>query len=166
MEISFFREGVTPMEEKITRRPGERILIWFNLAFGIFVLTQALRIPRLESLSSSGAFPIFVSSILILSSIRILWKNRERYSSFRLKEELGPARLFLFPKTIFIYIIVLILYIFSLTPLHFFVSSYLFLVGSFILLKGTKVWRSFFIAAGMLGAIYLIFQYIFKVILW
>lgn len=36
------------MEEKITRRPGERILIWFNLVFGIFVLTQALRISALN----------------------------------------------------------------------------------------------------------------------
>lgn len=154
------------MEERIKQRPGERIFIWFLLALSVFALSQALRIPGLQTLSSSGAFPIFVCLILILSSIQILWKNRDRYSSLKLKEELGAARLFVFPRTVLIYAIILVLYIFSLSPLHFFVSSYLFLVGSFIFLKGTSIWRSFFIAVGMLAGIYLFFQYIFKVILW
>jgi putative tricarboxylic transport membrane protein len=154
------------MEDKITQRPGERILIWFLLALGIFIVSQALQMKGLESLSSPGAFPIFVGSILVLSSIRMLWKNRKPYSSFKLREELGPARLFLFPKTVLIYTIIIILYIFLVMPLHFLVCSYLFLVGSFVFLKGTSVRYSFLIAAGTLGAIYLVFQYIFKVILW
>ncbi len=154
------------MDEKIPDRPGERLFVWFLLAFSTFALTQAFRIPGLETVSSSGAFPIFVCSILILSSIHILWKNRDRYSLLKLKEELGAARLFVFPRTVLIYAIILVLYIFSLSPLHFFVSSYLFLVGSFIYLKGTSIWRSFLIAIGMLAGIYLFFQYIFKVILW
>jgi putative tricarboxylic transport membrane protein len=154
------------MEEKITRRPGERILVWFLLFFGVFVFTQAVQMKGFESLSSPGAFPVFISMVMIFSSASLLWKNRKRYSSLKLREELGLALSLVFPNTVLIYIIILILYLFSLTPLHFFVSSYLFLVGSFILLKGTSIWRSFIVAAGMLGAIYLIFQYIFKVILW
>jgi len=154
------------MEDKITRRPGERMLIWFLLFFGVFVFTQAVQMKGFESLSSPGAFPVFISLVMIFSSARILWKNRKQYSTLKLREELGLALSLVLPNTVLIYIIILILYIFSLTPLHFFVSSYLFLVGSFIFLKGTSIWRSFIIAAGMLGAIYLIFQYIFKVILW
>lgn len=154
------------MEDQIKQRPGERIFIWFLLAFGLFALTQAFRIPHLENLSSSGAFPIFICSILILTSIRILWKNRERYALFTLREELGLGRRFVFPRTVLIYTLILVLYIFSLAPLHFFASCYLFLVGSFIFLKGTSIKYTFFVAAGMLVAIYLFFQYIFKVILW
>jgi len=154
------------MEDQLKRRPGEKIFIWFLLAFGIFALTQAFRIPHLENLSSSGAFPIFICSILILTSIRILWKNRNRYTSFRLREELRLGQRFVFPGKVLIYTLILVLYIFSLAPLHFFASCYLFLVGSFIFLKGTSIKRSFFIGAGMLVAIYLFFQYIFKVILW
>jgi len=154
------------MEEKIEQRPGERILLWFLLALSIFVLTQAFRIPHLDNLSSSGAFPIFIASILILSSLRILWKNRKRYAALRFGEELGQVGHFVFPKIVTIYAAVLILYILLLYPLHFWVSSALFLIGSFILLKGANIWKSLIIAAGTLGAIYLVFQYIFKVILW
>ncbi len=154
------------MEEKIAARPGERIFVWFLLTLSIFALTQAIRIPGLETLSSSGAFPIFVCSVLILSSLWILWKNRKRYSLLKLKEEVAAARPFVFPRTVLIYAIILVLYIFSLSPLHFFVSSYLFLVGSFVFLKGTSIWRSFFVAIGILAGIYVFFQYIFKVILW
>ena len=154
------------MKEKVTRRPGERILIGFNFLFGTFVLFNAIQMKGLESLSSPGAFPIFIGSILIVTSLSILWKNRHQYASYKFKDELEQARSFVLPKTVLIYVVILILYIFSLSLLHFFISSYLFLVGSFIFLKGTSIWRSFFIAAGMLAAIYLIFQYIFKVILW
>lgn len=154
------------MEDKIAPRPGERILLWFLLAFSIFALIVALKIPHLENLSSSGAFPIFIGLVLIGSSLSILWKNRRRYSCLMLREEVGKARDFVFPRTVVIYALILVLYIFLLSPLRFFLSSYLFLVGSFIFLKGTSVWRAFLIAAITLAAIYLFFQYIFKVILW
>ena len=154
------------MEEKIEQTPGERILLWFLLAFSIFILIQAFRLPNLHNLSSPGAFPIFVISIMILSVLRVLWKNRTRHSALKTGEEFGKAIPFVFPKNVAIYAAILILYIFLLYPLNFWVSSYLFLVGSFLFLKGAKIFRSFFIAAGMLAAIYLLFQYLFRVILW
>jgi len=45
-------------------------------------------------------------------------------------------------------------------------SSFIFLVGSFTFLKGAGWIRSIIIAVGMLVAVYFLFQYIFKVILW
>lgn len=158
--------GSLPMEDKITQRPGERILMWFLLAFSISILILAFRIPHLENLSSSGAFPIFVASVLIGSSLRILWKNREQYAALKLGEEFKQTGPFVFPKIVTTYTAVLILYILLLYPLHFWVSSALFLIGSFILLKGAKVWQSLIIAAATLVAVYLVFQYVFKVILW
>lgn len=154
------------MENKIEQRPGERILLWFLLAFSVFILILAYRIPHLENLSSSGAFPIFIALILIGSSLSILWKNRERYGALKLGEEFRQAGYFAFPKIVPIYTGVLILYILLLYPLHFWLSSALFLIGSFILLKGAKVWKSLIITAGTLVAVYLVFQYVFKVILW
>lgn len=154
------------MEDKMTQTPGERILLWFLVAFSIFILIQALMLPNLASLSSPGAFPIFVISVMILSILRVLWKNRTRHSTFKIGEEFVKAIPLVFPKTVAAYTAILILYIFLLYPLHFWVSSYLFLVGSFLFLKGANIFRSFFIAAGMLAAIYLLFQYLFRVILW
>ena len=154
------------MEDKIERRPGERILLWFLLAFSLFILIQAFMLTNLKDLSSPGAFPIFIISIMILSVLRIPWKNRTHHSAFKIGEEFGKAIPLVFPKTVAVYTAILLLYIFLLYPLHFWVSSYLFLVGSFLFLKGAKIFRSFFIAAGMLVAIYLLFQYLFRVILW
>ena len=154
------------MEDKMRQTPGERILLWFLVAFSIFILIQAFMLPNLANLSSPGAFPIFIISVMILSVLRILLKNRTRHSAFKIGEEFGKAIPLVFPKTVAVYTAILILYIFLLYPLHFWVSSYLFLVGSFLFLKGAKIFRSFFIAAGMLAAIYLLFQYLFRVILW
>jgi len=154
------------MEDNITQRPGERILLWFLFAFSIFILIQAILLPNLKDLSSPGTFPIFIISVMILSILRTLWKNRTRHSTFKIGEEFGKAIPLVFPKTVAVYAAILVLYIFLLYPLHFWVSSYLFLVGSFVFLKGAKILRSFLIAAGMLAAIYFLFQYLFRVILW
>jgi putative tricarboxylic transport membrane protein len=154
------------MEEKIPQRPGERILMWFILAISLFVFIVALKIPHLEHLSSSGAFPIFITSIMIASAVRILWKNRKRYAALPITEEVRQARLFAVPKIVTGYTAILVLYILLTAPLHFLPSSYLFLVGSFLFLKGSNIWKSFLIAAFMLAIIFVLFQTIFKVILW
>jgi putative tricarboxylic transport membrane protein len=154
------------MEEKIEQRPGERILLWFILAMSLFAFIVALMIPHLEHLNSAGAFPIFITSIMIASAVRILWKNRKRYAVLSLAEEVSQAQPFAVPKIVAGYSVILFLYILLTAPLHFLPSSYLFLVGSFLFLKGASLWKSFLIAAFMLAIIFVLFQTIFKVILW
>jgi putative tricarboxylic transport membrane protein len=147
-------------------RPGERIFIWLLLAFGIFVLITALKIPNLENLSSSGVFPIFIGSILILTMAHVLWRNRKRYATPTLREECKQVPAFVLPVTVVGYAGILLLYILATEPLHFIPSSFVFLVISFIFLRGASPVRSVIIAAGTLGGIYVLFQTIFKVILW
>jgi hypothetical protein len=155
------------VEDKIEHNPpGERILLWFLFLFSIFILVNAIRLPHLTNLSSSGAFPIFIASIMILCTLRILWKNHARYSAFKIGEEFGKAIPLVFPKTVAIYTMIVILYILLLYPLHFWVSSALFLIGSFLFLRGAKIIRSFFITAAFLTVSYFLFQYLFKVIFW
>jgi putative tricarboxylic transport membrane protein len=156
------------MEEKIGRRPGEQWFLWFLLMFSLFFLHQSFRIPGLKSFSSSGAFPIFICTVLALSTIRVMLKNRKRFRSPSAgpREELKEALAFVFPKTIIIYVGILVLYMVMLQPLHFIGSSFIFLVISMLYLKGATLRRVFFIAAGTIAAIYLIFQTLFKVILW
>jgi putative tricarboxylic transport membrane protein len=154
------------MEENSEQKPGERIVIWFLLLLSIFILIQALMIPHLENLSSSGVFPIFIALIMISSVLRILWKNRARYSALKIGAEFDMAIPLVFPRAVAIFATILTLYIFLLHPLHFWISSYLFLVGSFVFLKGAKILRALLIAAGLLVVIYFLFQYLFRVIFW
>ncbi len=154
------------MSAQIPYRPGERIFIWLLLAFGIFVLIAALVIPHLENLSSSGVFPIFVGSILILTMVHVLWHNRKRYAASRVRDECSQVPAFVLPITVVGYAAILVLYILTTAPLHFIPSSFVFLVVSFIFLRGASPIRSMLIGAGTLAGIYILFQTIFKVILW
>ena len=154
------------MEERIPQRPGERILIWFLLAFSLLAFIAALMIPHLEHLSSSGAFPILITAIMSGSAVRILWKNRKQYAALTFGEEVRQAQPFAFPKIVTVYTAILVLYILLTAPLHFLPSTYLFLAGSFIYLKGSNLWKSLVIAAVMLAIIYFLFQTVFTVILW
>jgi len=154
------------MTEQTEPRPGERIFIWLLLAFGIFVLITALMIPNLVNLSSSGVFPVFIASILILTMVHVLWQNRKRYAAVRLREECRQVPAFVLPVTVIGYAFILLLYILTTAPLHFLPSSFAFLVISFIFLKGASPLRSVIIGVGTLAVIYVLFQTIFKVILW
>jgi hypothetical protein len=125
-----------------------------------------LLIPHLDNLSSSGVFPIIVASIMILSMLQVLWKNRVKYSGFKMGEEVRQSVPRVFPKTVAIYAAILVLYILLLYPLHFWASSFLFLVASFVVLKGARIIQSLFFAAGLLVIVYFLFQYLFRVIFW
>ena len=153
------------MEENTERRPGERIVIWFLLALSLFVFVVAWLMPH-ETLSSSGAFPLFIGSVMILSVLRILWKERKVFASWRWREELSLIQPFVLPREVASYTGVLVVYIVVTSSLGFWVSSYLFLVGSFLLLKGARPIKALIIGIGMLAVIWLLFQYIFRIILW
>lgn len=153
------------MERNTERKPGERYLLWFLLALSLFVLVAAWQMPH-NTYSASGSFPLFIGAVMFLSIFRILWKERKVFSSWKWAEEFSRIKPFAFPMQVVTYAVVLILYILLLYPLHFWVSSYLFLVGSFLLLKGAKPVRSLIIGAIMLAVIWLLFEYIFRIILW
>jgi len=153
------------VEEDTKRKPGERILTWFLLAVSLFVLVNAWRMPH-ETLSSSGAFPFFIGSVMILSVLRVLWKEWKVFASWKWREEFSLIQPFVMPREVASYIGVLVVYILVTSSLGFWVSSYLFLVGSFLLLKGARPVKGLIIGVVMLAIIWLLFQYIFKIILW
>ncbi len=160
------RAGSAPGADQTERRPGEGLLLGLLLAFSIFILITALKIPRLENLSSSGAFPIFIASVMILSTLCSVWKTRRPRAARSAGEELRQAVSLVFPKTVGLFAGILVLYILLLEPLRFWLSSFLFLVGSFVFLRGAGWARSLVIAAGLLAAVFVVFQFIFRVILW
>ena len=153
------------MEENTEGKPGERFLTWVLLALGLFVWVNAWWMPH-ETLSSSGAFPFFIGSVMILSVLRVLWKEWKVFAFWKWREERSLIQPFVLPKEVLAYIGVLVVYIVVTVSLGFWVSSYLFLVGSFLLLKGTRLIKALIIGVVMLAIIWLLFQYIFRIILW
>ena len=157
--------AVTEQAEQMERRPGERLMLWFLLAVSVFILTTALMTLKLENLSSSGAFPIFMGLVLIGLTLTVLWKNRARYAVFTIGEDCRDLTPFVFPPTVGIFAGIPILYILLLEPLHFWTSSFLFLVGSF-LFQGSRMDPLDCHRDRMLVTVYVLFQYTFSVILW
>jgi hypothetical protein len=153
------------MENNAERKPGERFFIWFLLALSLFIFIAAWLMPR-RTLSDSGTFPLFIGFIMILAVLRILWKERKIFASWKWKEEGPLIQPYVFPQDVTVYIAVLVAYILVTGYMGFWVSSYIFLVGSFLLLKGAKPVRALITGAVMLAVIWLLFQYIFRIILW
>lgn len=153
------------MENNTERKPGERFFIGFLLALSLFILITAWFMPR-RTLSDSGTFPLFIGFIMILAVLRIFWKERKIFASWKWKEEGPLIQPFVFPKDVTVYMLVLLVYILATGYVGFWVSSYIFLVGSFLLLRGAKLVRALITGAVMLAVIWLLFQYIFRIILW
>jgi hypothetical protein len=153
------------MEDNAERKPGERFLMWFLAALSLFVIVVAYRMDH-SNFSATGTFPLFVGTVMLLSILRILWKERKVFASWKWRQELSEVKPFAFPPLVVAYTGVLILYILLLYPLHFWLASYLFLVGSFLLLKGANLLKGLMIGAVMLAVIWFLFQYIFRIVLW
>jgi len=153
------------MENNTERKPGERFFILFLLALSLFILITAWFMPR-QTYSDSGAFPLFIGFIMTLAVLRIFWKERKIFASWKWREERPLIQPYVFPKDVTVYIAVLLIYILVTGYMGFWVSSYIFLVGSFLLLKGAKPVRALITGAVMLAIIWLLFQYIFRIILW
>jgi hypothetical protein len=153
------------MEDNTERKPGERFFIVLLLALSLFVLITAWFMPR-HTLSDSGAFPLFIGFIMTLSVLRIFWKQRKIFGSWKWSQERSLIQPYVFPKDVTVYMLVLLVYILVTGYMGFWVSSYLFLICSFLLLKGAGPVRALITGAVMLAVIWLLFQYIFRIILW
>ena len=155
------------MEKDRKLRAGENFFAWILLLFSLFVFLQAYFISGFSSISSAGTFPLAASAVMVLSSCLILLKNRrlEKPETRNLRDELAHAAKVVLPYKFLIYTIIVMAYVILLQPLHFLPSSFAFLVISIIYLKGTTVPKALIISTSILVFIYILFQYVFRVVL-
>lgn len=147
---------------------GERGLSYILIALGLFATYEATKISGAELTSSSpGAFPLFISSTLLIFGIWIWGEKRNfspiRYSSYGEKvKALGEL---IFTKSVVVIVFFIALYSLFLDFLGFSLATLIFLWASISYLTKGKWIRNLMIAALNLGLILLIFKLIFKVIL-
>ncbi len=154
---------------KTTRklRPGENLFVYILLAFSLFILVMAYRISGFSSASSPGAFPMAAALVMVVSAFLVLIGHRklEKPDAQGVKDEIRAAAKTVFPKEFIIYTGIIIVYMIIIQPLHFLPSSFAFMVLSMKVLRGSGLTKSLLISAGLLGFIYIVFQYLFRVIL-
>jgi putative tricarboxylic transport membrane protein len=148
-------------------RAGENFFAWLLLIFSLFVFFQAFGISGFSSISSPGTFPMGAAVVMILSMAIILLNNRrrEKPEAESFKEEIRLAAANVLPRIFLLYTAIIIAYMFLIEPLRFLPSSFAFLLVSMIYLKGSRPLKALLIATGTMAGIYVVFQYVFRVVL-
>lgn len=136
------------------------------LIFLFFSLQMYLADP---TPSSQGAFPLFVSSVLLLMAVFMLWEMRKCENAFNqetaLIEKIKSSIQFLLPGKVPLILLYVLVYAIILPKLGFVISTLVFLLGSMFTLNREKPIRTLIVSVCVLAGIVLIFQYIFKVVL-
>ena len=148
------------------RLPGELTFMVLIVLFSSFMLWAAYGISKFDSISSAGAFPMVCALTLLVTGLMSFTKTAKARVQLEANETLRqqlvrkvlPAQLVWF--TVFI-----VVYMLSLELLGFLVSSYLFLAASMSLLGSKRVGLNLLVSAGVLAAIFVVFQTAFSVVL-
>lgn len=154
------------MEKPERMRSGERCFSWIMTILSVVVLVLAYQISGI-AVCAPGTFPLAAASVMVLAMTFVLIANYKRPGPDvkGILDELHRALNRLTPRIIVIYTCIIIGYMLILRPLHFFPATFIFLYASLLYLRGANWWKSLIICGGALVAVYVIFQFIFKVTL-
>lgn len=147
--------------------PAELFVLLFLLLLSIGALIVSIRIAGFSSLSSPGAFPMFISLVMCVACLMIL-KENARYTSlpfYHRLEEIGIAVKKLFSPATIMFILLMAAYGFLLEVAGFLLSTLLFLWIATILLKGASPLHATWISLLNVAVVYIVFRHIFLVLL-
>lgn len=128
------------------------------IILSVFAIFQSLKISENElTTTSPGAFPIFISTLLLVFSVWIFIEGRKKHKN--------PSKDKIFTKEIISIIILLILYSLLLESIGFEIATlgFLFLSMSYLSKKNTI--RNLLISLLTVGIIIFVFKTVFKVVL-
>ncbi len=154
------------MHSSHPRLPGELSFMVLIVAFSTFMLWASYNISKFESISSAGAFPMVCAAAMLVTGLMSLLQTARAKLSLEGDETLMQQFVRkLAPPQLVLFAVLISLYMFLLERLGFLLSSYLFLVSAMQLLGSRRVVLNLLISAGMLIAIYIVFQTAFSVVL-
>lgn len=148
------------------RLPGELTFMVLIVLFSAFMLWTSYQISRFDSLSSPGFFPMVCAATMLVTGLMSLVKTAR--SRLALEPDQSVFQQFvqkLAPMTLVLFTALIVAYMLLLEVLGFIVASYLFLLLSMQVL-GSKRWGlNLVVSAGVLAAIFVVFQTAFSVVL-
>lgn len=149
------------------RLPGELVFSILLIAFSLFMLWQAYTISQFTSITSAGAFPMFVAVVMLLSGLKAASETVKLTPAPGAEGESVWQQFVrqVTPGMLVQFVIAIAAYMFSLERAGFVLSSYVFLVVSMWLLGSRKWVLNIWVSALSLAVVYVIFQTIFAVVL-
>ncbi len=148
------------------RLPGELSFMVLIVAFSTFMLWASYNISKFESISSAGAFPMVCAAAMLITGLMSLLRTAR--SKLTLDGDETLLQQFvrkLAPPQLVLFALLICAYMFLLERLGFLLSSYLFMISAMQLLGSRRIGLNLIVGAGMLTAIYIVFQTAFSVVL-
>jgi len=144
-------------------RPGEKIFSILLVLFSGFLFFESYKISQFKSLVTSGAMPMFASTLMFISSIFIFLKTlkKDPKTNFNLVNVIQ----YLLPKQLIFFSALILVYVLAIPYFGFTLCSGFFLIISISTLWNKGVLWSLTISIFSVTLIYFLFRIIFQVIL-
>jgi putative tricarboxylic transport membrane protein len=150
------------MDAPTRRRPGEVVFAFILLLASLGLFWQAYRISGFTSKSSPGAFPLAVTTVMVVAALITLAKTLMMPAG---NSSFAAVRTAILPNVVLGFGALVLGYGLVLESLGFILSSFAFLFGGILLLYRRGLRPALGWALVSIVAVYVIFRLMFKVIL-
>ena len=136
------------------RAPGETAFGYLLLLLGLFVAAEGYRIDGLYSPSSAGVFPALAGTVMTVSAIAIILRNR-RMQAPEIPPGESMATAFarrISPRDVVAVALLILGYMLALEPLGFLLATFAFLFLSILYLHRGGLLLTLLVAGGALAA--------------
>ena len=152
-----------PMNKSKKLRPGEKVFSFILIIFSVILFFESYKISGFSGLTTSGAMPMFASTIMLIASIFIFLETLKKDP--KNKFNLLKVTLYLLPRQLIFFVSLVLIYVLAIPYFGFTLSS-----GTFLIISILNLWNKGFVwslgvSVFSIAVIYFLFRIVFQVIL-
>lgn len=147
------------MHDPSRRLPGERLFSVLMVAASLFLFHAATAISGFSGLAEPGSFPIFVTAVMVVTSVIIAART------FRLPPSLAHGWKAVFPGFVVFITVLMGFYALALAPVGFLPTSLVFLTLAVWGMMRCPPWQALAVSALVLVLVYVVFRLVFAVMM-
>ena len=144
-------------------RPGEKVFSVILIIFSAILFFESYKISGFSGLTTSGAMPMFASTLMLIASIFIFLETLKKDP--KNKFNLLKITQYLLPKQLIFFVSLVLIYVLAIPYFGFTLSSGTFLIISILNLWNKGIVWSLGVSVFSIAVIYFLFRIIFQVIL-
>ena len=144
-------------------RPGEKVFSVILIIFSAILFFESFKISGFSGLTTSGAMPMFASTLMFIASIFIFLETLKKDP--KNKFNLLKVTQYLLPKQLIFFVSLVLIYVLAIPYFGFTLSSGTFLIISILNLWNKGIVWSLGVSVFSIAVIYFLFRIIFQVIL-
>lgn len=154
---------IISMNKSKKLRPGEKIFSFILVIFSTILFFESYKISGFSGLTTSGAMPMFASTLMLVASIFIFLETLKKDP--KNKSNLLKVTQYLLPKQLIFFISLVLIYVLAIPYFGFTLSS-----GTFLIISILNLWNKGFVwsigvSVFSIAVIYFLFRIVFQVIL-